>query len=60
MAHMVSVNSGPSENIIRRMKKTTRDLMANGVGSVITTAAETKRSAHRRPEKWGPISVNKI
>ena len=57
---MVIVKSGPSEKIMRRMKQPTKDLMANGVGNVITTAAETNSMAQSRPEKCGPISETMI
>ena len=53
---MVIVKSGPSEKIMRKMKQPTKDLMAKGVGNVITTAAETNSMAQSRPEKCGPIS----
>ena len=57
---MVIVKSGPSEKIMRRMKQPTKDLMAKGVGNVITTAAETNSMAQSRPEKCGPISETMI
>ena len=57
IAHMVIVKSGPREKIIRKMKQPTKDLIANGVGNVITTAADTNKMAQSRPEKWGPISA---
>ena len=57
IAHMVIVKSGPREKIIRKMKQPTKDLIANGVGNVITTAADTNKMAQSKPEKWGPISA---
>ena len=48
---MVIVKSGPREKIIRKMKQPTKDLIANGVGNVITTAADTNKMAQSRPDK---------
>ncbi len=49
-AKRVSVNSGPNETIIRKMEEETRHFIANGVGKVMTIAAETRRKAHKSPE----------
>lgn len=49
-ANKVRVNSGPKETIILNMNDKTRLLMAIIVGNVMTTAAETRRKAHNKPE----------
>ncbi len=57
MPSSVRVNSGPRDTIILRMKDKMSDLIAIEVGTVMTMAAETRRNAQRRPDRWGPVSV---
>ena len=46
----VKVNSGPNEKMSRRIADSTNDLMAIGVGIVITMAADTNRKTQIKPE----------
>ncbi len=52
----VRVNSGPNEKMSLRMEERINDLIAIGVGIVITMAADTNRKTQIRPEMWGPES----
>ncbi len=55
----VRVNSGPNEKMSLRMEERINDLIAIGVGIVITMAADTNRKTQIKPEMWGPESETK-
>jgi hypothetical protein len=46
----VRVNSGPKEKMSLRMEERINDLIAIGVGIVITIAADTNRKTQIKPE----------